>query len=251
MVLNDDVQQESRAAAPEPGSARWWAERAARARRSRPRVGGLSITRIVDAALDILREDGVDALTVRAVADRLETSSASLYRHIASRDELLALIADHVLGDLRLPPATPDWRANAEALMRELRRVLLAQPLPPSAGRSRSGYGPNALRLIDAALGMFRDAGLTDGQAAYATTTMIQYVAGVADIQRSTFGRDAGGAVHTDGFDDLLDDLPEGRFTALRAAGAAYVSAPADEVFAYGMSRFLDGIAAQIGRGAE
>lgn len=237
--------------APEPGSARWWADRAARERRRRPRTGGLSIARIVDAALDILRAEGVDALTVRAVADRLETSSASLYRHIAGRDELLALIADHVLGDIRLAPTGPDWRTNVEALMRELRRVLLAQPLPASAGRSRSGYGPNALRLIDAALGMFRDAGFRDEQAAYATTTLIQYVAGVADIQRSTFGRDAGGAVHTDGFDELLAGLPAEQFTALRSAGAAYVSAPADEVFAYGLNRLLDGIAAQLGGSGE
>ncbi|HSA53611.1 MAG TPA: TetR/AcrR family transcriptional regulator [Yinghuangia sp.] len=230
----------------EPGSARWWAERLAGNRTRRPRAGGLSTTRIVDAALEVLRAEGVEALTVRAVADRLDTTSASLYRHIASRDELMALMADHVLGDIRVTPTGRGWRADVEALMGELRRVLLAQPLPASAGRSGSGYGPNALRLIDAALGMFLEAGLRTRQAAFAATTMIQFVAGVVDIERSAFGRGARGAVRADGFDQLLTVLPAEQFTALRAAGEAYLWMPAEEVFAYGMSRFLDGIAGQL-----
>jgi len=72
----------------EPGSARWWAERTAAEARRRPRAGGLSAARIVEAALDILRQDGLSALTVRSVAGRLGTASASLYRHIAGREEL-------------------------------------------------------------------------------------------------------------------------------------------------------------------
>ncbi|UGQ13417.1 hypothetical protein LO772_07355 [Yinghuangia sp. ASG 101] len=74
-------------------------------------------------------------------------------------------------------------------------------------------------RLIDAALGMFRDAGLNDAQAAYATTTMIQYVAGVADIQRGTFGRGAEGAVHTDGFGEPLAGPPGPRAAVVARAG--------------------------------
>lgn len=231
---------------PEPGSARWWADRLAGNRIRRPRVGGLSTPRIVEAAMDVLREDGVEALTLRAVADRLNTSSASLYRHITSRDELMALMADHVLGNIRLPSSERGWRADVEALMHELRRVLLAQPLPPSAARSTSGYGPNGLRLLDAALGMFLGAGLDTAQAAFATTTMIQFVAGVVDIERSAAGRGSQGATRADGFDQLLAGLDAERFTALRAAGAAYLAMPADDVFSYGMNRFLDGIAGRL-----
>lgn len=232
--------------APEPGSIRWWTEREASERRRRPRAGGLTTARVVEAALDVLRTEGVEALTVRAVADRLHTSSGSLYRHIASRDELIALIADQVMGDIRLTPTGRGWRTDVEGLMCELRRVLLAQPLPTSAGRSRSGYGPNALRLIDAALGMFLDAGMAAEQAARAATTMIQFVAGVVDIERSSAGRGARGAVGADDFGQRLAGLPAERFQALRTAGAAYVSVPAVEAFSYGMARFLDGIACEI-----
>lgn len=230
----------------EPGSARWWAERAAAASRRRPRVGGLSAARLVDAALEILRAGGLEALTVRAVADRLDTSSASLYRHIASRDELIALIVDHVLGDIRLDHTGRGWRADVEALMGELRRVILEQPLPPSAARSRSTYGPNMLRLVDAALGLFLQAGLSDEQAAHTTITMIEFVAGSATIQRSTLGRTPYGAVGSDGFDQLLHGLPADRLPALRAAGTAFMTTSVDDVFTHGMAVFLDGVTSQL-----
>nr|MDT0666089.1 TetR/AcrR family transcriptional regulator C-terminal domain-containing protein [Micromonospora sp. DSM 115978] len=70
------------------------------------------------------------------------------------------------------------WRADVEALMREMRRVVLSQPLPPSTGRRNSGYGPNMLRVVDAVLGLFREAGLDDQRAAYTTISMIEFVAG-------------------------------------------------------------------------
>ncbi|UGQ11450.1 TetR/AcrR family transcriptional regulator [Yinghuangia sp. ASG 101] len=240
----DGLRPHSQDAAPaaEPGSARWWAERLACTRVRRPRAGGLSTARIVDAAMDVLRTDGPETLTLRAVADRLGTRSASLYRHIAGRDELVALLADHILGDIRITRTGRGWRADAEALMRELRRVLLAQPLPPRAGRDGSGYGPNALRLTDAALAVFLDAGLDTTQAAHAATTSIQFVAGLTDIERSTTGRGPHGATRADGYPELLATLPPNQYTALRTTGPTYLHMPADQVFTYGMHRLLDGI---------
>ncbi|OHV47468.1 TetR family transcriptional regulator [Pseudofrankia sp. BMG5.36] len=231
-------------APPEAGSARWWAQRAASASRRRPRPGGLSSDRIVEAALDVLREGGFDALTLRCVAERLDTTIASLYRHIASRDELIALIADHVMGDIRLDRTGRGWRADVEALMRDFRRISLDQPLPPSA-RSRSGYGPNMLRVVDAALGLFLEAGLSAEQAGYATITMLELMAS-AVILRAHRGQGPGGAMGSDGFDELLDRLPADQFTALRASGSTYVSAGADDVFDHSMAIFLDGVASQL-----
>lgn len=232
----------------EPGSARWWARREAVERRRRPRPGGLSSARIVEAALCLLREDGLDALTLRSVAERLDTTIASLYRHIASRDELIALIADHVMRDIRVDRTGRGWRADIETLMRDMHRLTLDQPLPPSA-RSRSGYGPNMLRVVDAALGLFLEAGLTEEQAGYTTITMLEVLASSA-MRRSHRGQSPAGATGSDGFDELLDALPDGRFTALRAAGHIYVSAPADAIFDHTLTIFLDGVESQLPRTA-
>lgn len=230
----------------EPGSAQWWVERAETENRRRPRSGGLTTTRIIEAALEVLREDGVDAMTVRAVADRLGTRSASLYRYIDSRDELLALITDHVMGDIRIARTGRGWRADTESLIHEMRRVMLSQPLPPSAGRTTAGYGPNTLRLIDTALERFLEAGLDPEHAAYTTTAMIQFVAGATNIQRSTVGRGPDGATRSGGFARLLSRLPADSYSALRIAGDEYVAASGDDVFAHGIAIFLDGVASQL-----
>jgi len=226
----------------EAGSVDWWGERAEASGRRRPRAGGLSVERLVDAAMDVLRSGGLEALTVRAVAERLGTSSASLYRHIASRDELIVLLLDHCLGDVRPRRTGRGWRADVEQLMREIRRVMLEQPLPPSVGLSRPAWGPNTLRINDAALSLFLEAGLTEEQAAYATTAMMAFLAGATAIQRSNTGRGPSGVAGTSRFDEFLDGLPADELPGLRTAGAALMAASTDDVFTQGMALFLDGI---------
>src|SRR5436853_107267 len=66
--------------------------RSIRLARRRPRSEGLTIERIIDEALALVDEEGLDALTVRRLATRLDTGSATLYRHVASRTELLVLM---------------------------------------------------------------------------------------------------------------------------------------------------------------
>ncbi|KPM55380.1 TetR family transcriptional regulator [Frankia sp. R43] len=233
----------------EPGSARWWIQRSDLERRRRPRLGGLSTERIIGAALDVLREDGLDALTVRAVAERLGTSNASLYRHIASRDELIALIGDHVMGDIRIGRTGRGWRADIEVLMSEMRRVILNQPLPDAAGRNMHGYGPNMLRFVNAAVTAFDSAGLPRAEAVYTTIAMIELVAGAATIQRSRSGRSPSGVPAGAGFEELLDRLPPDDVAALRETGDVYLSAPVDAVFAHSMAIFLDGVTSRLPTG--
>ncbi|MDT3444843.1 TetR/AcrR family transcriptional regulator [Pseudofrankia sp. BMG5.37] len=232
---------------PEPGTPRWWTERAVAEGRRKPRAGGLSTARIVETALEVLREGGLDALTLRAVASRLGAgSNASLYRHIASRDELIVLIIDHLMGEVRLERTGRGWRADAEALMREMRRVILDQPLPTSVTRSRSAYGPNMLRVVNATLGIFLNAGLTNEQAAFASITMIEFVASATTIERTTAGRRKTGEIGTAEFHDLIVGLPPSESTALLAAGDDYLTATAADVFTRSMALFLDGIASQL-----
>jgi hypothetical protein len=74
---------------------------------------------------------------------------------------------------------------------------------------------------------------------------MLEFLASSA-IRRASRGQASPGAIGADGFGELLDGLPDGQFSALRAAGAIYVSAPAEDIFEHSMDVFLDGIASQL-----
>jgi AcrR family transcriptional regulator len=113
-----------------------------------PRRQVMSVERIVEAALRIADAEGLDAVSMRRVATELNSGTTSLYRHVASRDELLDLMIDSVQGD-PLPELSGDWRADLAGIARRLRTVLLRHPWIGAVQASRPALGPNALRQMD------------------------------------------------------------------------------------------------------
>jgi AcrR family transcriptional regulator len=92
-------------------------EASPRSRRNRPAKPSLSRAAIVDAALAIVREEGVDALTMRRLAQALDTGPASLYVYVANRDELWDLVFDAAVASTETEPTDPRrWREQLHAL---------------------------------------------------------------------------------------------------------------------------------------
>ncbi len=189
-----------------PGSAVWWVNRQALQARRRPRAAGLTIERIITTALAIVDTEGLEALTVRRLADELATGSASLYRHVASRDELLVLLVDHVLGEVRLPPTHLPGREKVERLAAELRRVLTdhADLLP--ALTASPLLGPNAMGGVEAGLTYLLEAGFEPGVAVPAHLALIDFVLGTVFFDTSQAGR-AAADVFAFGLGIFLDGL--------------------------------------------
>lgn len=111
----------------------------------------LSADRIVAAALAVADADGLDGVSMRRVATELGSGTTSLYRHVASRDDLLELMVDAVQAAEPLPPATGDWRADLTAIARSMRQQLLRHPWLGSQLMVRPALGPHSLRQIDGA----------------------------------------------------------------------------------------------------
>jgi len=88
---------------------------------------GLSRERLVEAALALVGEDGLDGLSMRALADRLDVKAASIYWHVRDRGELLELLAESVLDSVRRPRATGGWRAACTALAAALAERIALQ----------------------------------------------------------------------------------------------------------------------------
>ncbi|MEA2656378.1 MAG: hypothetical protein QOI23_1743, partial [Chloroflexota bacterium] len=105
---------------------------------------GLSRARLVSAALELVGDEGLDALSMRALADRLHVKAASLYWHVRDRRDLLELLADSILDGVKAPPAAalrPAVLGIASALaaalgsQRDADRILLE--IPEALQRSR------------------------------------------------------------------------------------------------------------------
>src|SRR5579863_7960619 len=98
-----------------------------RSTRDRPAKAPLSTEAIVEAALEILRSDGVGAVTMRRVAAALDTGAASLYVYVAGSDGLFQAILDRVTStiDLEVPDPTR-WRAQLHSLLERMHRALVS-----------------------------------------------------------------------------------------------------------------------------
>jgi DNA-binding transcriptional regulator YhcF (GntR family) len=129
------------------------------------REGELSRARIVAAAIDIADREGLGALSLRAVAAKVEAPVMSLYRHVENKDELQRLMADAALGEERLPPDPPaGWRAQLELGARTEWRVFRRHPwLARIVNLTRPLPLPNALLYAE---WMFRALSSTGADAA-------------------------------------------------------------------------------------
>ena len=143
--------------------------RAARAARSERTP--LSRERIVDAAMAIVDTGGLDALSMRSVAQALGTGPASLYAHIADKDELLALLIERVAGELELPEPDPErWQEQLKAMVRATHYGLLAHRDLARARLANIPLGEGALRFSDRMIEIMRSGGLPDQVVASAAT---------------------------------------------------------------------------------
>ncbi|SEB64680.1 TetR/AcrR family transcriptional regulator [Streptomyces sp. TLI_105] len=141
---------------------------------------------VIDAAMELLDESGLDQLSTRRIADRLGVRVGAIYWHVKDKDELLAELADRVVGsclgrvpvpDGRAePPADPVSRLTAAA--HAVRDTMLAHPDGAALVAGHAVPGPNSLVLADRLCGIAREAGLPLPLAAIAGDTLLSYVTG-------------------------------------------------------------------------
>ena len=123
-------------------------------------VSRLDRDSVLDAGIETADEDGLDAVTLRRLAERLSVTPMALYRHVASKDDLLDGMADLLYSELDLPAPGGDWWEGLAAIARSTRRVLLAHPWAvPLFGRPLDG--PHTLALDRALHDSLREAGFS------------------------------------------------------------------------------------------
>jgi AcrR family transcriptional regulator len=151
-------------------------------RRERPAKPALTRDGIVLAALAIMRAEGLEKVTMRRVAQQLDTGAASLYVYVRNTADLHAAMLDEILAEVDLSPAATagPWRQRLADVLTSYSLVLFANPaLARSALVSRPS-GPNYLNLIECLLTLLMAGDVPDGQAAWGVDLLMLYATSIA-----------------------------------------------------------------------
>jgi AcrR family transcriptional regulator len=153
-----------------------------RSRRDRPAKAALSREAIVAAGLEILRSEGFEALSMRRVAQALDTGPASLYVYVENRDALHALLFDAAIGTITIEATDPErWREQLHALITRL-TTMMSEEYPGIAimGMATIPTGENALRVTESMMSLLRAGGAGDQAIAYAADLISMYATAIA-----------------------------------------------------------------------
>ncbi|WP_231388104.1 TetR/AcrR family transcriptional regulator C-terminal domain-containing protein [Mycobacterium sp. 360MFTsu5.1] len=204
----------------------------------RPKV---PFDRIVATALQIVDDEGADALSMRVLAQRLDSGTATLYRHVSNRAELIAHVIDRVLGEIEYPPDDSggrtwqeDCAAGAHAMFDALSRhknvaPLLADHVP---------IGPNAMLHRERVLSRLLASGFTPELAAKTHATVARYVLGFAVQLR---GDDASNAQESADLSAHFHYLDPETFPSTYAV-ADVLPIPLHDEFEFGLRMIISGV---------
>jgi AcrR family transcriptional regulator len=184
-----------------------------RSRRDRPAKPPLSRALITAAALELVRQDGLDGVTLRKVADRLDTGPASLYVYVTNREELLERMLDRVLSEVPLMRVgRKKWQPRLAELFTGLLATLNRYPGIAEVGLGSPPAGPGGRAISENALALMSAGGISAraARAAYEALRLFTFAHAVEVVteQRPALSRDRDG--HVASFDFGLAALIRG-----------------------------------------
>ncbi|EME97658.1 TetR/AcrR family transcriptional regulator C-terminal domain-containing protein [Streptomyces mobaraensis NBRC 13819 = DSM 40847] len=209
---------------------------------TRGRPARLDRARTVHTALALLDESGLDALTMRRLADALGVQAGALYRHFATKQDLLTAMAEHMLGqaaDAADTTQADDWSRHVAHLARALRTALLAHRDGARLFAGTHATGPNTLRFADNLTGALRQAGFDDEQAARALYAITHFTTGHTLEEQATLHPGTGQPPEA-GL--LREAVTAGTYPHLAATLPTLTSTDYTTHFEYGLHLLLSGL---------
>ncbi|CAD5961722.1 MULTISPECIES: TetR/AcrR family transcriptional regulator [Streptomyces] len=223
-------------------------------RPSRGPKPGLTLDRIVTAAIAVADAEGLAAVSMRRLSTELGTGTMSLYRYVPGKAELLDLMLDRVLGEplpdepgrpAAAPPAPDDWRVAINRMATTYLDNLRRHPWLLKINQARTVLGPSALRGLELSLAALRSMGLRDPELIGVIITVNSFVEGLARTQG-----DAEEAVAQTGLSDeefwdsqrpyLERAMLSGAYPMMASMSEDTFSADFDH-FAFGLERLIAG----------
>ena len=134
----------------------------------------LTRERVLGAAIDLADEHGIEALTMRRLAQELGVEAMSLYHHVANKQALLDGVVDAVIVELEEElggfgvPQNSDWRTSLRTRVLAARQIMLRHPWAPSVIETRTTMPPTLLRYMNSVLGILVECGFSNDLAHHA-----------------------------------------------------------------------------------
>ncbi|MDQ3037813.1 MAG: TetR/AcrR family transcriptional regulator C-terminal domain-containing protein [Myxococcota bacterium] len=209
--------------------------------RRAPRRAPLTQEKVLRAALRMADEDGLDALSMRKLAQRLKVEAMSLYNHVANKEAILDGLVELVVGEIDLPSPGGEWKIAMRRRAISAHAVLMRHPWATMLFVSRANIGPNMLRYVDATIGCLRAAGFSYPMADHAWTALDAYVYGFTQQKLSFPFEPAEYAAMAEQF---LPLIPIEQFPHLRGMSEEIIAGRHDGVhqLELGLELLLDGL---------
>ena len=212
-----------------------------------PRAERRPLTRdaIVDAALALLDREGLAGLSMRRLAQELGVGAASLYWHVADKEELLGLLLDRIVGESKVPDPDPsNWQEQVKEMGRENRRLLQRHRDAAQISLGRIPVGPHSMPVLERYLAVLVAAGLPPPVVALATDMFALYIGGFAfeeSMRVPPLGDERAG---TDQLAEYFRSLPADTFPTLVALADDLTAGDADERFEFALELLVRGLEA-------
>jgi len=234
---------------------------------------GLTVAEIVAAAIEVADAEGLGAVSMRRVGERLGKSAMGLYTYVPSKAELLDLMLDAVLGELPTDyPLDEGWRAAVERCARDGWAFYERHPWVLQVSGARAALGPHEFDSYETQLRLFAGRGLTGVEMMRAVGALGSFVRGAAKaVSDARTAEQATGLSDDDWWnarapllEELADETWAERYPTVTQLSAEqafdqvdrpddttpYLVQDALDTFEFGLQRLLDGLETYVNRGS-
>jgi AcrR family transcriptional regulator len=204
----------------------------------------LSRQRVLHAAIAHADAGGLEALTMRTLAETLEVAPMAPYRHVADKDDLIDAMVDAVFAEIGVPSGGGDWKTAMRWRALSVRDALSRHRWAIGLMESRRRPGPANLRHHDAVIGRLRAAGFSIEMAAHAYSLLDSYIYGFA-LTKMNLPFDTTAEL-AEVARDMLQPFPVNEYPNLVEFITEHAMKPGydhGDEFEYGLDIVLDGLA--------
>jgi AcrR family transcriptional regulator len=213
-------------------------------RRERPAKPALTREGIVATAVAVMRTEGLEKVTMRRLAQELDTGPASLYVYVANTAELHAAVLDELLGEVDLDPAEGrgDWRERLAGVLTSYTTVSFAHPGLARSALTARPRGEHYLRLLERLLALVDDGGVPPVQAAWGVDVLLQFATATA-AEQSTREQSIDAEDELDALTRALHGVAEKTHPHLHALAGSLLAGSPEDRMSWCFQMLINGIA--------